>query len=829
MVLRTTRRGRPAQASHVDASGREREFRRAQELLRADGVRLVTFAGPAGVGKSWLARELTALLESSRGARVARVHIAGARTYDDLLVSVADAIGLRPEAGDLEDRLGATLAFEPHTVVVDGCDRLAGRPHPVALLLDLVPRVRVVATALSPLHLPGERVIGLDPLAVPPVTAHVDELRRSAAVRLFCRRAAEADHDFDPDRADLAAVAELCRRVHGLPLGIEIMASRVVAESPGATVEYLDSGHEVTLAHTRYVDDQHHLSIRAALEWSYAMLEPRVQQLLRRMAVFTGPASADVLACAMNLGEPDLHVSYSEVLDTVSDLVDRRLAEPHDGPGEPAFVLAALLRDFALEHLVDAGELGLAEEAHTRAVMDLALARSDAIELIHEDTTHEELARSEADLRTCVRRLVGGADVAAALTLATALAPFVLRRGYDGFVMAALDSLLRRTREGDVDDDLLARALMWRARLTVQFDGPTFAERVKADLVRAVDLARRGGQRDTLLLCLSFVMQALPVTGDFDAAADAAGEGLPLAEASGDARWVARFCAWAGMVANQTGEVEVALALAERGIKHVESCRDPRAEVLLALLLSGLPSDRAGALLARLPGVDQLIERSQRLEPRYEPFVLRMAAGLALSEGDLSTAAARCADCLRLVQRQASWHDLPHAVLLLALVATARGDLADAARLHGTVSSQLDTLRPGMPPSLFDHYVRTVEATRVQLGTERFDAFAEQGAEARRRDALAGPLSYAVSAAGLSQVDPEVPAQRRSSEQERLTPRERDVLVELITGATNKEISHRLGVAPKTVMHHSVAIYRKIGVRGRAEATAWAFRNGLVR
>jgi len=831
MVLGTSRRGTPTHATpatHQDGSGRARELRRAEELLGDDELRLLTFAGPAGVGKSWVARELCRRVERNGAGPVAFVHIAGARTYDDLLVSIASAIELPAGTGRLEERLAATLAFEPRTVLVDGCDRLTGVPHPVSVLLDLVPKLRVVATALSPLHLLGERVVGLDPLDVPAPTAPVDELRGSPAVQLFCARAAEADHGFDPDAGDLAAIAELCRRVHGLPLGIEIMASRAVAESPRATVEYLDSGHEVTLAHTRRLGDPHHLSIRAALEWSYTMLSSPSQQLLRRMAVFTGPASADMLACAMNLGDPDVQVSFSEVLDTVSDLVDRRLAEPYDGPGEPAFVLAALLRDFALEHLVEAGELGLAERAHTRAVMELALARGAAIELVRDTTPIEELARSEADLRTAVRRLVGAADVEAGLTLATALAPFVLCRGYDGFVMPALDSLMRRRPAGGVDDDLLAGALMWRARLTVEFDGPVVAARVKADLARAVGLARRGGRPDTLLRCLSFVMQALPVTGDFAAAADAAGEGLPLAEATGDARWIARFCAWAGMVANQTGEVEVATALAEQGIEQVESCRDPRAEVLLALLLSGLPSDRAGTLLARLPGVDELIERSHRLEPRYEPFILRMAAGLALSEGDLGTAAARCADCLRLAQRQASWHDLPYAVLLLTLVAARRGDLTDAAMLHGMVSSQLETLRPGVPPSFFEQYVDTVDATRVALGAERFDAFAGQGAEATRSDALAGPLAYAVSAEGPSRPRPMVPAQRKAPEHERLTPREREVLVELITGATNKEISHRLGVAPKTVMHHSVAIYRKLGVRGRAEATAWAFRNGLV-
>lgn len=832
MVVGTTRGGRADRAT----PGRVEELLRARRHLTDGGARLVTFTGPAGVGKSWAARRLAREVDDL-GARSAFVHIAGARSYDDLLVSVAEGVHLPPGTGPLERRLVAAFDSQPHVVIVDGGDRLEGDPHPVELLLQLAPTLRVVATGLSPLHVVGERVVGLDPFRVPPPTAGIGALRECAAVQLFFRRAAQVDHDFDADRADVTVVGELCRRVHGLPLGIEILATRVAGESPAATLQFLDSGHEVTLAHTQRGDDPHHLSIRAALSASYDDLPPAAQTVLRRMAIFVGPASPDMLAPVVRL-EGLEEPSYSDILDTLSDLVDRRLVELSPGPGEPAFVLVALLRDYARERLVAAGELVRAKTAHARAVISHALARSDAIEEVSDDRASAELARSEADLRAVLRHLVGAAEVVDGLRLAIALSPFVLRRGYDGFVAPALGSLLPHAREGVVPEDLLARAAMWKARLAIQFEGPSAAEEIRRDLVLALTHARRSGRPHTVLLGLSIAMQALPVTGDLGAASAAAKEGLPLAVASGDDRWAARFCGWVGMVANQAGREDEALDLAERGIEHMEACGDPRAQVLLALLLAGLQGDRAASLRRRLPPVDVLIEASDRVEPRYKPFLLRMAAGLALQRGDLGTAAARCADCLRLAQREASWHDLPFAVLILALVAVARGDLPEAARLHGMLSGQLETLRPGLPRFFYDEYVATLERSRAELGKAAFDAFESQGDEEPDHGGLTWALAYAVAATGQGPPGAGgtrgaagaggVPAQRSPRREPRLTPREREVLVELITGATNKEISQRLGMAPKTVMHHSVAIYRKLEVRGRAEATAWAFRNGVV-
>ncbi len=832
----------PARAPHqtlFDSSGRDRELRLAEGLLADGPVRLVTFTGPAGVGKTWTAHRVARRLEAHRGTPPVTASVHNVRGFEDLVRAVARAVDVPPSWAPLVDRLSAVVSRKPLLAVLDGCERLSGRPHPVAKLLSLCPSLRVVATSLRPLGVEGERVVGLDPLGVPPSTAGLDELRHSPAVQLFFKRAAESNHGFEPDTADATTIAELCRRVHGLPLGIEILATRAGADSPAALVGYLDSGQEVTSQRTPTSSGHRHLSLHSALAWSYAMLGPRAATLLRRMSVFASPATVDMIASVAGATSSDgagsqsaSQSSYAELLDTLSSLVDHRLVEPHEGPGEPGFVLVELIREFALEQLVEEGEQAAADEAHTRAVIDFALARSEGVEAFEDDVSQAELARSEADLRSVLRRLVGRADVEDGLLLATALAPFVLRRGYDGFVGPALTSLLRRARTRETDEVKLARATFWKAWLCAQFPEPEAADEVRTDLAEGLRLARRSGDSKTLLLGLSLAMQTLPVTGDTASAAAAAAEGLPLAEAieaAGDHRWVARFCARAGIVALQTGRTEEALRLAARGLEGVEA-GDARAQILLALLLSAVPQDRAAALMSRLPPVEELMRTARRLgDPRYEPPLVRAAGWLALREGDLPTAAARCADALRLAHRQAAWHDIPFAIVPLTMVAVRRRDLADAARLHGMVRSRLDVLRRALPPDRIESYLRSVDAARRTLGDAGFESLAERGEEEMRADALSGPLAYAESAAAVGRAGhPRVPAQPGDRDPDQLTPREQEVLSELVTGATNKEISHRLGMAPKTVMHHSVAIYRKLGVRGRAEATAWAFRHGLV-
>jgi len=217
-----------------------------------------------------------------------------------------------------------------------------------------------------------------------------------------------------------------------------------------------------------------------------------------------------------------------------------------------------------------------------------------------------------------------------------------------------------------------------------------------------------------------------------------------------------------------------------------------------------------------------------------EGWVLGGLAWAALAAGDRSRAAAWCVDGLRLGQRTGSLSSGGFALATLVVVAAARrGDDAIAATLHGSLAGALPTLQVGISTRPAAVYFDAVATARARLGPSEFDAVAAEGALLPWDSALAAGLEYASVFA--SRAEPrEADEDRRRTEPggpggvEHLTPRELDVLRLLARGDTNKEIAEALGLRPKTVMHHSMSIYGKLGVRGRAEATAWAYRSGVI-
>ncbi len=334
------------------------------------------------------------------------------------------------------------------------------------------------------------------------------------------------------------------------------------------------------------------------------------------------------------------------------------------------------------------------------------------------------------------------------------------------------------------------------------------------------------------LLAHALMIRTLPVTGDFAGAAEAVVHGLALAEEQGDDRMVARFSGWAGMVRNRLGDAQGATACARRSLDAALASDDAPALIIVWLCLQGVPDDLARPMLARLPGLPELLGVARRIhDRRSESLLLRTAAAAAVMHGDATTAARLAADCLRVGGRSLQSDALNSMTAVIVEVAAARGDHATAVRLDGTLADHRELLVGSAPQAWMERYDATVARSRAALGepaaTHAFDDGRTTPLAARpdivrdyadlvaRADSVPAPVTPPPAAA------PELPL-------DRLTPREHQVLQRIATGATNKQIAEQLGMTAKTVMHHSGAIYRKLGVRGRAEATAWAYRAGQM-
>ncbi len=821
--------------------GRSAELEALVDLVRDPANRLVTVTGPGGVGKTELVLAL-ARHQVARGAvvgggppRPVVARLDGVTDLEGVLLAVASAVALPAGgAGSVAQRLGEASMTGPGLVALDGCEQLGGEPHPLTVLLETCPGYRFVATSLHPSRVAGERVLGLDALQVPPASLEHRDLARFPAVELYCRRAHQADPLFVPTEQDLAAVAELCRRVHGLPLGIELLAARFGFLPARTVAHHLDLLTEAESVGGDEGTPARHRSMTAALRWSYDLLDEETSRMLRLLSLFAGPAPMEMIDSVLDrLRVGGVRPGERTTFDLVSELVDRRLAEADLSTGDPAYRLVPLVRSFARARLEETDGLPVAEEAYRLAVVDFGTARGAPVERAAEDLSLQELERSELDLRLTLGHLVAHEEDHAALRLACSLAPFALRRGFDGFVAPALDVLVGRSGGRDdlleaQDDELVTEAMLRLAHLRLATEAPEAAGAAQRVLASGVQRARESGREGLLLLGHAIMMQTVPVTGDLAGAAAAAAEALPLAESVGDPVWIARFSAWVGMVHNQYGQDDEACRLGERSLDQALVSEDPRSLIVAMLLVLGLPQDRAAPLLERAPSIDDLLKMIRRCnEPRYEALLLQVGAGHALASGDLRLAASRVVDGLALMRVTPPWVAQVTFGGVMVAVAVGRGDFERAAGLIGLVEPYREQLEALSPPAWAGVYASAVAATRRALGEEVFSLSVQ---DAAGTGSLGDVLDYAMTVARADDApDPvagwTIPGQRYSQE---LTVRELHVLTELATGATNKQISARMGLAPKTVMHHSTAIYRKLQVRGRAEATAWAFRQGLV-
>jgi predicted ATPase len=361
--------GRPlAGALPVPATpllGREQETAAIEGLVVGENARLVTLTGPGGVGKTRLmvetARRLS--LGFADGARF--VDLAAVPVADLVAPAIAAGLGLNTSAGQLTADLQAYLRDRRLLLALDNFEQVIGAAPLLAALLAAAPGLVVLTTSRAVLRLSGEREFEVAPLPVPPADAAPDpaNLGRYASVSLFTERARAAAPDFELSDGNAAAVAEICRRLDGLPLAIELAAARVRLLPPQALASRLDERFSLLTGGARDLPERQQ-TLRNTLEWSFGLLSAEEQALFARLGVFAGSFSL-AAAEAVGAGGPhQVQAGWSwKVMDTLGALVDSSLVRPHTGGGEPRFVLLETIRQYALVRL---GEDSDSVQTHDR-------------------------------------------------------------------------------------------------------------------------------------------------------------------------------------------------------------------------------------------------------------------------------------------------------------------------------------------------------------------------------------------------------------------------------------------------------------------------------
>ncbi len=769
---------------------REQDLEMARQRLLAPTTRLLTLTGTGGVGKTRLALHLAAhvLHEFADGAYV--VPLASVSDPSLLIQDIAQTLGVSDAGNEpLPVRLQALLRSKHLLLILDNFEQLLPAALLVADLLAGCPRLKVLVTSRAVVGVYGEQIFPVAPLAVPNPgdEPNPGQLSQYAAVRLFLERAVAVKPTFHLTDANAVTVAEICRRLDGIPLAIELAATWIRVLPPQGILTQLSSRLQFLTGGAPTLPGRHQ-TLRASLDWSYSLLDAPDQTLFARLGVFAHGWTVDAAGTVCN-AEGDLG---KQVGHGLTSLLDKSLVQHLENEDEPRFVLLDTLREYAWEQLQLRGEATRLRAQHALYYLNLAETIEPELATAEQQAWLERLEADHDNLRAALQYLVDTGDMEQALRLASTLGRFWWIRGHLGEGRQWLERVLQATTKHTATPTtivLRAKALYWVGILAIQQGAYQPAQTALAE---SLQLCKSHGDRPGIGLALN----ALGVL------ANRRGHTAEARE---------RYEAALAIFRELHDQERIATLLNNLGFTFILEGQSERAKPLLveSLSLSRCLDDTAGIAFALSNlGLAAIHERNYDQAPHLltESFTLFNLLGDKRSS----------AECLE----------------ALAEVAIVQGDVARAVRLLGAADRLRDLV--GAPRASHEQgrHDRTMAAARAQLDAEVLATAWDEGhtmspVQILTRAEGPVPTEAASGQPEMTQSTPRVPAEAAGIPT-RLTAREVEVLRLVAEGLSDAQVAERLVLSPRTVHKHLTSIYAKLGVHSRSAATRYAIEHHLA-
>ncbi|HYO49039.1 MAG TPA: tetratricopeptide repeat protein [Chloroflexia bacterium] len=720
-------------SSPTSLIGREQEIAEARNKLWRTDVRLLTLTGPPGIGKTRLGLAVADALRGEFEHGVWFVPLAPLTGPGLVASSISQALGVQENPGQpIEDTLCEHVRDRRMLLLLDNFEHVVEAAPLIGRMLSLAPGLKVLATSRALLHVYGEHELPVRPLSLPDPasTPTVEELAKYSAVALFVARTQAVKPDFRLSLENAYTVAEICVRLDGLPLAIELLAARAKLFAPDAMLVRLDQRLSLLTGGPRDRDSRQQ-TLRGAIDWSYNILEPNEQALFRHIAVFAGGCELAALEA--------VHPMPDGALDGAESLVDKSLLvlyPPGEQAGdEPRFGMLETIREYALERLVELGEIEHARRRHAEYYASFAEAAGPELSGSEQNLWLGRVAREHDNLRAALRWTLDRGDVQTAARIAGEMWRFWWVRSFFNEGRAWLDEVLGQSHSIDVS--LKATVLRGAGTLAhVQGDFRQGQLLFEESLALYRELDDKQGIAD-VLTSLSNTAMGL---NDLRRAQAYLEESLGLYRELGNTHSIAVSLSQLGNVAYLTEQYALAKARYEESLALFRELSDThRAAVVLHNL--GEVSYYQGEY-ARAKGFhEESLGLFRELGSTYGiAYALTSAGKCAQADGDNTQAKSLHTEALALFQTMGCKQEVAQCLIGIAHAEVVEGKHERAVRILGASEAALEKLGVVMDAGQKAEYASSITAAQQRLSEDAFEGALNAGRDMPIEEAAAYAL-----------------------------------------------------------------------------------------